>query len=111
MSLPRCINTKMDRAENIANASELQQQVNTAAIAFLETEIETALTFAQVAFQAGNDYVKKRRNQENARKAYEAIMWARRRFSLTELTAGDREAIEDKLSRLKAQLEQLGEQL
>ena len=101
----------MNIEKKAAGRSGLLLESNRADVAFLEAEIETALTFAQAALEAGNNSVKKSRNQANARKAYDTVMQARKGFPLAELTPVHREGLEDALIRLEATLEYLGETL
>ena len=81
--------------------------LNANGIEFLKTDLETGLTFASIAVNAGNDLGKKRRNQANARKAYDTVLaWSRRLV----LTKADAHQIEEKLGKLQAILRSLGEE-
>jgi hypothetical protein len=100
----------MNSSENIAKSSELKREANTAGVAFLRTELDSSLTFAQLALQAG-DEEKKSRNRANARKGYDTFMHLRERFSLGDLSAAERQEMEQKLTKLEAALRRLGETL
>ena len=81
--------------------------LNANGIEFLKTDLETGLTFASIAVNAGDDLAKKRRNQANARKAYDTVLaWSRRIV----LTKTDAHQIEEKLGKLQAILRSLGEE-
>jgi hypothetical protein len=98
----------MDRADNIAKSSELQRESNRAGIAFLRTELDSSLTFAQLALQAGDDPEKKSRNRANARKGYDTFMHLSERFSLSDLSAAERQQMKEKLAELETALRRLG---
>jgi hypothetical protein len=87
-------------AENMDDAKRIGAE-------FIMTDLELAFTFLEIA---GTSCVTAtvRRNQKNARTAYDAVL----RFlprSLPALSAIERGAIEEKLRKLKNRLEQLGE--
>ena len=74
---------------------------------FIMTDLEVAFTFLDVARTSGIPATA-RRNQKNARSAYDAIL----RFlprSLPAFSAAERKDMENKLGELKRRLEQLGE--
>ena len=74
---------------------------------FIMADLELAFTFLDIA-RTSLAAETRRRNQENARAAYDAVL----RFlprSLPVLSAAERHAIENKLAELKNRLEQLGE--
>jgi hypothetical protein len=73
-------------------------------------ELTTALTFARAALQAKNDTKRRRRNQANARKAYDTIMSLGKHLSLSD-ASGEDHAVEKDLDELKAALKQVGESL
>lgn len=86
--------------------SRIREALNRNKVAFLMTDLDTALTFAHIASQAGHDLEKKNRNQHNARQAYDTVL----RF-LKHATPNARQSrdIQDRLSRLRLALEMLGE--
>jgi hypothetical protein len=98
-------------AENIARSSELQHEFNAAGLAFLKTEVDTSMTFAQLALGAGTDSEKKTRNQANAREGYNTILRLSERFPPKMMSEPDRQQFELRLKELRAALEGLGEQL
>jgi|HubBroStandDraft_6_1064221.scaffolds.fasta_scaffold1496752_1 hypothetical protein len=96
-------------ARRILDHDEAPQASNwrRASAGFIMTDLELAFTFlgiARTSLVAENC----RRNQKNARTAYDAVL----RFlptSLPALSAAERKAIENKLVKLKDCLERLGE--
>jgi hypothetical protein len=104
-------NVLMLNAKNITRGSEVQQESNRVGIAFLITELGTALSFAHAALQAGNNSGKRSRNQANARKGYDTILRLRTRLSFVDEPEAKMLEIERKFRELKDALEQLGELL
>jgi hypothetical protein len=78
---------------------------NRFSVKILITDLDLAFTFLQVARTSTNPATRQR-NRENANKVYDAV-----RHFLPRLrpTAEERQAIEGKMSSLKAQLQALGE--
>ncbi|HEX3319716.1 MAG TPA: hypothetical protein VHR84_03365 [Terriglobales bacterium] len=74
---------------------------------FLRTELETGMTFAKVALSANNED-KIRRNQLNARKAYDSFQ---RYKSRPPVSDADAEELKAKAVELKKLLIKLGETL
>ena len=74
--------------------------------AFLMTDLDLAMTMAQIAAQAAQDQQKRLRNRENARRAYDAVVQLSHKAILNE---SEREQLNEKLGRLKSELETLGE--
>jgi hypothetical protein len=74
-------------------------------VAFLKVDLDIALTFAEIALHAGDDFEKKFRNQTNALYAYDTVLRLSERVTFTQ---ADALQIENGLKRLKATLEQLG---
>ena len=72
---------------------------------FLRTEVETALLFASLAFQA-RDSEKRRRNLQNARKGYDTLRQLVRKLVLT---PDERTEMRLKISEVRRQLITLGE--
>ena len=76
-------------------------------LVFLFTEIETGLTFADIALGAKpHDVDKIRRNTANARTAYDTVLRFRSRVDVDEAGAKRLEAV---LAQLRAALLELGE--
>ncbi len=84
---------------------ESADQLNTLKVELIKTDLEVALTFAQIASQT-NDREKAIRNQQNARKAYDTVV---RYAASATLTHFERERIATKLKLLKSALLSLGE--
>ena len=87
--------------------SDLASELNQNGVEFLKTDVDTGLTFASIALDAGNDLAKKERNRANARKAYDTVVAWSRRLALAE---SDAHQLEDKLAKLKTALCNLGEE-
>ena len=85
---------------------ELKSQYCVAGISFLTTELDTALTFAQVALGTKNNPAKKIRNRSNARKAYDTAVAMSRYLQITE---ADVQKLEPKRCAAQRALEGLGE--
>ncbi len=100
----------MNIEENIARSLEIRRQTKEAGLAFLKTDVEAALTFAQVALQAGSDSERKSRNQTNARKGYDSIARLIRRIAPL-CTEGEKQEFEQKFDKLRDALKRLGETL
>jgi hypothetical protein len=79
--------------------------LNTTSIEFLLTDLDTALTFLDVAQTSGDQEVKQR-NHTNARLAYDTVT---RFLPKVKPTAAQQQAIDEKLTLLKARLEAVGE--
>jgi hypothetical protein len=79
--------------------------VNTTSIEFLLTDLETALTFMDVAQTSGDQEIK-HRNYTNARVAYDTVT---RFLPKVKPTAAQQQAIDEKLTLVKARLEAVGE--
>lgn len=81
-------------------------QLNRTSIDFLKIDLQTALTFSQIALQSNADAEKRRRNRKNARKGYDTIVRLAEKVSLSDR---DGRYISRNLERLKSELQQLGE--
>ena len=73
---------------------------------FLKVDLDIALTFADIALNAGADSEKRIRNQANARKAYDNAIHLLRRLTLANVEVRE---VDQKLRRLKSALQELGE--
>jgi hypothetical protein len=82
-------------------------QANKIGAKFLQVDCDIAITFSGMALQT-TDNDKKRRLIQTAHKAYDTIIWLRRRL---ELNDAERARLDAGLERLKSQLERLGESL
>jgi hypothetical protein len=72
---------------------------------FLKTELSLGLTFADIALSSDDD-VKTKRNRNNARTAYEALV---KFMGHVSLTPADSAHMANGMALLKSQLQQLGE--
>lgn len=72
---------------------------------FLRVELDMGMCFARIALHADGDLDRRRRNQTNARKAYDAVL---RFMDYFPLSAGESEQVQEKLSQLENQLMQIG---
>ena len=75
------------------------------ALAFLNAELQTGLTLSRIATTAKSQE-KKRRNMENARKAYDAILHY---LPGSHLTPSETNDLDVRLDELRAVLKSLGE--
>jgi hypothetical protein len=82
-----------------------RERLNRTTIEFLKVDLETGLTFATIARQASNDHGMQR-NRRAARKSYNTVI---KMMPKTDLSSQDQAWIEQGLSRLKTELERLGE--
>lgn len=88
--------------------SRLRSELNQSGIEFLYTDLETALTLAQIACSASRGSEKRERNTSNARRAYDTIVHLAPRISATPEQARE---LDEKLGRLRSALQDLGETL
>jgi hypothetical protein len=84
---------------------EAAEDLNKLKVDFIRTDLDIAVTFAQIASQTGESE-KTIRSQRNARKGYDAVFLA---ISTAALTHFERENIRRKLESLKSALQKLGE--
>jgi hypothetical protein len=90
----------------VQDLSRIREELNRSKAGFLKTDLDTALTFADIASQAGENLEKKQRNQSNAREAYDTVL---RLLKHATLNADEEREIHDRLGRLKLALQELGE--
>ena len=97
-----------DKARQSAKRVQDETAMTDAAkIQFLNTETDTGLTLARIASQA-KDATKKRRNQQNARRAFDTVL--DHLESVAHL--GDKlDSIQEKMKKLKQMLVSLGEKI
>lgn len=98
----------MSNRDLIARAQELQRESGRIGLEFLRTDLETALTFATRALDA-NDPETRRRNQENARHAYDAVSRILGELKAQSVNEDERSDLENRLLLLKQKLTELGE--
>ena len=87
-------------------AEELKNRFNTVGVLFLRTELDTALTLAQIALDTKNNPAKRIRYHANAQKAYDTAVSMSRRLHMTE---ADRRELESKRRAAQRALEELFE--
>jgi hypothetical protein len=80
--------------------------LNATGLEFLTTEVNTALTFTEIALGAGDDVDKVERNRLNARKAYDTVLRFRDRVAMSKTQS---EALDSQMERLRNDLLKLGE--
>ena len=78
---------------------------NRVSIDFLKVDLQTALTFSELALQSP-DGIKRNRNRRNARRGYDTIL---RLIDKVSLSDSDARSLGGQLLRLKSDLEELGE--
>jgi hypothetical protein len=88
----------------MADLLERQDEYRQSTLHFVNTELDTGLTFARIAI-GSKTRSKKERNSANARKAHQSALHMLQQLSLSK---GEASAIADKLSTLKSSLEKLG---
>lgn len=88
------------------NGSEPNIDIQKVTLTFLHTELDTGLTFAQIALHSPFAETK-RRNQANARKAYDMFLRWRKETPMSRAEAAE---MQEKSSRLESALKDLGEQ-
>ena len=82
-----------------------RERMNRVSVEFIETDLETALTFVQIARQTSDDS-RRKRTCRAARRAYDSLKGFANRV---ELTAEHGKQVALGLKRLKSELESLGE--
>lgn len=101
--VPETIGRRRPPAEIFESGAEL----NATSVSFLKIDLDTALTFAEIALQA-KDGDKRERNRHNARVGYDTVL---RLLPKVSPTHGDAKVLTEKLRLLKADLVKLGERL
>ena len=81
------------------------RRFNRAGADFLKLDVKTALIFTGIALQT-DDSVKRRRNQQSARKAYDSVLKLAKKVQLTD---EEIQTLSRTLERLKFELQTLGE--
>jgi hypothetical protein len=82
------------------------ERTESAGFDFLISDLDLAFTLARIAKQSGENAAKRARNLKNARRAYDTVEELSHRVALT---GTHHKEFHDKLQKLKAELEQLGE--
>jgi hypothetical protein len=106
VSRKRQIGTRKSGAKpSAADLLTSRERMSRASGQFLKIDLETALTFLQIARET-NDDTRRSRNIRSARKAYETVIKLTRKVQLEDV---DIEAINKMLEELKTKLADLGE--
>lgn len=90
------------------DSSKVMSALNQAGYEFLMSDVDLALTMTRIASRAGEDGDKRKRNVQNARRAYEKI---RELSSRVSLTSDQQQRVNEKLGTLKLALEKIGERV
>ena len=90
----------------ITRGGELVSRLENTGFTFLISDLELGLTLAQIAMGSGSNTDKIKRNQHNARRAYDTILKLAERVVLTGI---QRSELNNVAARLKSRLESLGE--
>ena len=83
----------------------MDRHENAGFVDFLEAEVKTGLTFSSIA-ATSSDEEKMRRNQANARKAYDSILHF---IEKAQLTSDEITELKPKIAQLQRELQALGE--
>ena len=86
--------------------SQLASDFNRIGAEFLCADLDTALTFTEIAASEDRDAESRQRNRENAHKAYDAMLNLSARIALK---PEEKVAVDGKLAALKHALEALGD--
>lgn len=87
---------------------QLAKDLNRNGVEFLLADLDTALTFTNIAASADRDEETRRRNRENARKAYDTVLKLSKKFALK---PEEKMVFDEKLQTLRRALERLGQVL
>ena len=91
--------------QKIQQLTDTGRQLNETNVEFLKIDVQTALTFTNLALTSDNPEIINR-NRKSARKAYDTILNLRARVTFTPSEEG---YMAEMLSRLKNELKSLGE--
>ncbi len=92
--------------DEIEKGKLIQEQSRKAGENFLQTELETSLTFARQALSAGDNAEKRERGRANARKGYDTLLRLRPKFPIP---LSEEQDFSARLEVLKSALRNLGE--
>ena len=107
-TMPRKTSQLSSMAKVRETANELlaqRERLNHTTIEFLKIDLETSMTFCQIARDT-HDPDKKSRNQENGRRGYDTVKHLMHKINLT---LPESKKMKAKLAQLKSELEKLGE--
>jgi hypothetical protein len=88
------------------DSSPIGRALNSNNVEFLKIDLETALTFTNIALEHPDDIDRKTRNQARARQAYDFVIERQKSLQISDTDAAE---IAEKLKELKLALTQLGE--
>ena len=94
-----------DRFSAMSEFTKTGKRLNAASKDFLRADVETALTFAEIALGT-EDAEKRQRNKQHAKDAYDTILRFQERVTYT---PAENAYMTERMERLKKDLEQLGE--
>lgn len=92
--------------EPMNDSSNVMSALNQAGYEFLMSDVDLALTMTRIASRAGEDDDKRKRNIQNALRAYEKV---RELASRVGLTGEQQQRVMEKLGTLKLALEKIGQ--
>ena len=90
----------------VLRAQQRLDRVERTGATFLISDLKLAMTLTRIATDAAKNSAKRKRNQANARHAYDAVSRISRQALLTD---GERHDVDGRLAKLRSALEQLGE--
>lgn len=102
----KCVSTFLIPRELMKKGSQLGASINQAGVDFAKNDAACGLTFAEIALRASDQSEARSRNKANARKAYDAVTYWRRRLRFSDADAG---WLDQKLAELRSILESMGE--
>ncbi|HEY6464640.1 MAG TPA: hypothetical protein VIY69_01535 [Candidatus Acidoferrales bacterium] len=92
--------------KELKQAQLLGKQLNDQKVDLIKIDLQTSFTFAKIAKGATDDREKRLRNRHHARRGYDAVTHF---LETAKLGRSERDAIEQGIGRLKAELKELGE--
>ena len=98
--------TRFGIEESMPQKSTIASDFNKKGAEFLKVEVETGLTFANIALSEEPGSQERIKNQSNARKAYQTVLRLRDRVEKPEATS---RSIQNGLDQLRSALIKLGE--
>ena len=92
--------------KEIGQAQLLSKQLNDQKVDLIKIDLQTSFTFAKIAKDSADDREKQLRNRHHARRGYDAVTHF---LETAKLARSERDAIEQAIGRLRAELKELGE--
>ena len=103
----RMVEQQKQRQQDLAKqAYTKRERMEQVGFTFLVSDLELARTLTRIAANSGRDTNKRKRNQQNARRAYDSVETLARRAVLT---GSQRAELNDVAAKLKSELQKLGE--